>query len=181
MTPASVQAVTELLGAGSAILFGNRDGTLWTDLTQPVDGPPTLETTRYRRGGVGRLVAVQALDRTPFVFGIDLPESQVLAPVRSLAWKLVAVGAVILAIGRVAGWRSNSRLVHPLADLTVAAEAIAEGRTPPMREAVTRRDELGRLGDRSRSWRTTSAMRGRTSKVRSPSEPERWRRRRPRW
>ena len=143
-TLAARQAVTELM-AGGELLFGNADGTLWTDLAKPMEGPPSAAATRYQRHGTWYIFATRPIARTPFMLAAVFPEDLVLAPVNALAWEFALIGAVIIGIGLVVGWWANSRITKPITELTDEAEAIAFAGKSGSALATTGGDELRRL------------------------------------
>jgi len=143
----TAETVAVLMGEGGVMLFGNQDGSLWTDLATLVAGPSSLATSQYRRDGLDRIAAVHAIPATPFVFAVEFPKAQVLAPVHALLWRFVLIAALISGIGLLAGWTFSARIAKPLTEFTAAAEELAAGRAPVRRLAVEHRgDELGRLG-----------------------------------
>jgi len=144
-TPTTVQTVSDLMGEDGALLFGNGDGSLWTDLTKPVDGPPRPETTRYRKDGRDLIVATRAIGGTPYMFAAEFPEAAVLAPVRTLVRDFTVIGAVLVGLGLVAGWWTSARVTKPLTELTQAAEGITAGNQPGPAPVLVGGDELGRL------------------------------------
>jgi signal transduction histidine kinase len=129
-TPAAVQTVRNLLGEQGGLLFGNADGSLWTDLTREVEGPADPSTDRYRKNGREYLTASRAIAGTPYMFLVEFPLVSVLAPLRTLARDYAIIGGVLVLIGLAAGWWANSRITRPLTELTRAAETITAGHRP---------------------------------------------------
>jgi signal transduction histidine kinase len=149
-TPAAVQTVRSLLGEQGGLLFGNADGTLWTDLTREVVGPADPATDRYRKNGREYLIASRAIAGTPYMFIVEFPVTSVLAPLRSLARDYAIIGGVLVLIGLAAGWWANARVTRPLTELTRAAETITARHRPGAppngsEEPAPRGDELVRL------------------------------------
>jgi signal transduction histidine kinase len=142
---ASAQAFGDLLGSGAALLLGNRDGSVWTDLQNLIAGPRPPETSRYRRSDTVRLVETVPIADTPFLIAVEMPEPRVLAPIHSLARNFTLIGLLIVTLGVVLSWRVNSRITRPLTELTTAANAVASGADLPPRPMPTRRDEIGQL------------------------------------
>jgi signal transduction histidine kinase/ActR/RegA family two-component response regulator len=140
----SVKLISELMGSG-ALLFGNADGSLWTNFIRPIDGPPILSGT-YRKEGETFIVATQQIPGTPYMFAAEFPQRAVLAPVRKLVRAFTAIGLLIIALGLIAGWWSNERVTRPLTVLTQAAEAITATHRPGTASAPPPQgDELERL------------------------------------
>lgn len=135
-----------LIGRDAALVVGNRDGSLWSDLTKAVEHPPpSSRPTTYERDGRRWLSASGPLPNGPWVIGVEFPEDIVLAPVRALRWRLFWIGTVIVVLAVIITERLSRRLTVPLVRLTTAAEGIAAGRrTTPLIE-IDRSDEIGRL------------------------------------
>ncbi len=142
--------LSRLIGSDARILFGNRSGSLWTDMTRIVSGPvvdPAASgAQRYRHpDGDERIGALAAFGAAPWVVWVEFPRASVVASaqafLRGMALFLlaVAVGAVFLARRFVLG------VTAPLAEMTTAAEAMATGNYE-RRVATDRSDEIGRLG-----------------------------------
>jgi signal transduction histidine kinase len=144
-TPAGIRTVADLLGAQGELLFGNADGSLWTDITKPVEGPADSGATRYHRDDRTFVSGVYPIDDTPFQFAVGFPEDLVLAPVRGMLWTLISIGGAIILLGFVASWWANGRVTRPLTELATAAEAITTRYQPGQSSASASGDELGRL------------------------------------
>ena len=144
-TPAGVQLVSNLMGERGLMLFGNSDGTAWTDLSKSVEGPPSLATTRYRKSGQDMVVASRQVTGTPYTFAAEFPVDAVLAPVRTLTREFALIGITLVILGLIAGWWFNARLTRPLVELTEAAETITASNHPELAPAPSGGDELERL------------------------------------
>ncbi|MGH7693782.1 MAG: HAMP domain-containing protein, partial [Gemmatimonadaceae bacterium] len=145
-SPNALRQLFTLIGKDAQLVVGNRDGSLWSDLTKAVEHPaPSATPTTYERDGRRWLSATGPLASGPWLLGVEFPEDIVLAPVYALRWRLfwIGVGIVILAV--ILTERLSRRLTVPLLRLTTAAEGIAAGqRTTPLIE-LQRSDEIGRL------------------------------------
>jgi signal transduction histidine kinase/CheY-like chemotaxis protein len=140
---------------GATYLLGNRDGSLWTDLTRVVPAPPVAvsqivgrgtHVVRYARAGAPpRLAAVAAIPGAPWLGLVEMPAAGVLEPANRFLRRLVGIVLALFAVSLPLAWRWSHGLTRPLTQLTTAAEAIAAGDLD-RRVAVDRRDELGRLG-----------------------------------
>ena len=144
-TRATVETVSDLMGENGALLFGNQDGSLWTDLRRPVDGPPGQGVNRYRKEGRDFIVAISPLPGTPYLFAAEFPVAAVLAPARTLVRDFIAIGAVLVGLGLVVGGWASARVTKPLTELTQAAEAITAGNRPGAAAGRAGGDELVRL------------------------------------
>ena len=142
-SPASVQLINDLMGGNGALLFGNADGTLWTDFAKAVEGPPAGAGT-YRKAGENFIYATQPIAGTPYRFAAEFPEKAVLAPLGTLIRDFAIIGVIIVALGLIAGAWANARVTLPLTELTQRAEAITETHRPGSTPA-TEGDELYRL------------------------------------
>jgi signal transduction histidine kinase/ActR/RegA family two-component response regulator len=144
-TRVTVETVSDLMGEDGALLFGNQDGSLWTNLRRPVDGPPGQGVSRYRKEGRDFIVAISPLPGTPYLFAAEFPVAAVLAPARSLVRDFVAIGVVLVGFGLVAGGWASTRVTKPLTELTQAAEAITAGNRPGSASGLAGGDEMIRL------------------------------------
>jgi PAS domain S-box-containing protein len=143
--------LSRLIGSDARILFGNRSGNLWTDMTEVVPGPvvdpgvPGVQRYRHENGDerIGALAAFSAA--VPWVIWVEFPRSSVVADAQSFLRNMmllvaaVAAGAILLVRRVVTG------VTGPLAEMTTAAEAMAAGNYTA-RVATDREDEIGRLG-----------------------------------
>ena len=116
-SPTAVRVVSDLMGSDGALLLGNADGSLWTDLSKPVEGPPDLDATRYRKNGTDLIVATQRIPGTPWAFAAEYPVATVVAPLRSLIRDFTIIGALLVAA------RAHRGLVVQRADHPAAHRA----------------------------------------------------------
>lgn len=141
-----VERVVSLFGPGAALLIGNADGSVWTDLIRPIKRPPpSPKAQEYERDGQKRLGSTAVLDGTPWVIGAEFAEARVLEPVNALIQRFVIIAAIIIAVGALVGWLVSRSITLPLRDLTTAAEAISAGDMAAHPVVVGRDDEIGRL------------------------------------
>lgn len=149
--PAIRGQVARLLGSEARLLFGNADGSLWTDLLSVVPAP-TLPPDQvrglltYARPGEEEVLAsVVPIAGTPWSLALEFPTRAVMAPVNSFVRTMAGIAGLCLAVGLLLTWMLSRRLATPLAQLTRAADAIAAGDVS-RRAGLDRSDELGRLG-----------------------------------
>ena len=150
--PRIQEQVARIIGSDARLLFGNLDGSLWTDFNQTLSPPPmdpaeVRGLLTYQRPGREEVVAsATPLPGTPWIFAVEFPTRAVLAPARSFLRNMVLIAGFCLTIGLIAAWIMSRRLTEPLSRLTGAADAIARG-DHTRRAALSREDELGRLGE----------------------------------
>jgi two-component system, cell cycle sensor histidine kinase and response regulator CckA len=142
--------LNRLVGADARILFGNRRGDVWTDLTQVVDGPAIdLQTDGMRRyqadAGGDRIGALSGLSGTPWVVWVEFPRAAVVARAPTFLRRMATFG-LLVAVGALLLMRwFTVRVTRPLAAMTTAAEVMASG-DYSRRVAGEGRDEIGRMG-----------------------------------
>jgi signal transduction histidine kinase len=152
--------VTRIIGSGAHLLFGNLDGSLWTDFNRVVPAPPidpveVRGLLTYERPGHEEVLArAVPLAGTPWVFAVEFPTRAVAAPARSFLRTMALIAAFCLSVGLVAAWILSRQITAPLEQLTKAADAIAGG-DHTHRAGLERTDELGKLG---RSFDTMAAQ-----------------------
>lgn len=141
--------VTNLIGSNSRLLLGDSTGTVWTDFTNPVAGPPpatrlTNALMEYERADHQKVFAHQrAVPMTPWVVIAEVPQSLVLAPVNRFV-RRAGVLLLLLALGGAGvGWVISGRFTRPLRRMTETASAIARAHSST--EPLVDRDELQRL------------------------------------
>ncbi len=150
-TSPSTQLLAKVLGPDARLLLGNTSGNLWTDFTKPVSGPSTelIHTSsffEYRRDtGVDVFGYGIPVPGSSWIVVAELPSAPILSPVRRFTTRAIGLSVLLTLIGAVIGWLLSRRVTRPLQRMTDAAEAIAAGRSSD-RIALTRGDELGRLG-----------------------------------
>ncbi|MGH7523619.1 MAG: sensor histidine kinase [Gemmatimonadales bacterium] len=153
ISPEASQQQRKLLGAGTNLLLANADGGFWTDQHHRVPAPPVdlrhwSGTVVYTRTAAdGPVVAgVLPLSGTPWLFALEFPLREVMAPADRFLQNVIVIALVCVALGWLAAWWFARRLTTPLVQLTLAADEIAAGRhTGEM--AIRREDELGRLAN----------------------------------
>lgn len=143
--------VARILGSDARLLFGNNDGSLWTDLNTTVP-PPPLDPAQVRglltftRPGMEEVHASAVpLPGTPWVVTVEFPTRAVVAPAYAFLRTMAGIAAFCLTVGLIAAWIMSRRITTPLRRLTEAADAIASG-NHARRAGLARSDELGQLG-----------------------------------
>jgi signal transduction histidine kinase len=145
------EQITHLIGSDATLFLGNADGSQWTDLERPVAAPlPKRDTSRAiqlytRANGKRYLMSAASIPRTPWVVAVDFPFSGIMAPVDSFSQRIALIALVALGLALLAATAASRRITEPLSQLTVAADAIAQGDYSKT-VRIERSDELGRLG-----------------------------------
>jgi signal transduction histidine kinase len=151
IAPTGQQAIARIIGSEARLLFGNADGSLWTDFRGVVAAPPVDPSVmqgllRYTRPGQEAVIAsAQPVIGAPWTFAVEFPVRAVIAPVNAFLRTMAGIAAACLTLGLVLAWLLSRRLTAPLGQLTEAADAIAGG-DHTRRAGLAREDELGRLG-----------------------------------
>lgn len=145
-----VTLIQRLIGSGAALKFGNSAGDLWTDLSEPVDGPPAVppgattisfaDAARTRH--LGTTVEIAG---TPWHVWVEFSEASLMQPANTLLRRMLPWTAGLILLGAVAVGVLSARITAPLEHMADAADAIAAG-DYSRRVVVTGRDEIGRLG-----------------------------------
>ena len=142
----------QLIGEQALLLLGNRDGSIWTNLSVRVPGPPLpvdtlLHPAEYDRPGVGkRLGAAAAVAAAPWAVIIEFSSPVVFQPARLFLARESAI-ALILCVGALlVAWFASRQISSPLRQLALAADAMSTGDYTG-RVRITRGDEIGRLAE----------------------------------
>ncbi|WP_426671877.1 ATP-binding protein [Mucilaginibacter sp. McL0603] len=152
---ASPQAVAQfslLMGTGSKLYIGNKDGSIWTDMIRPAVGPPfkvnhILEPIEYTDHDNGlKFAQAQPIPQTSWVVAIEFSEQSMLSGVNSFMKWIFIFGALLTAIGILAAWIMSRNITRPLNQLTIAAKEISQGNySTAVSINVYSNDELGEL------------------------------------
>ena len=128
----NTRQIAALIGSDAEFLVGNAAGDVWSDLTVPRLGPPTRrlrskELFEYDLPGANsaRYVAyVAPIPETPWVLLVQFPQTTIIAPVNTFAWRIGVVGLALVALGALGAWGVSHRIAPPLKRLTVAVEQL---------------------------------------------------------
>ncbi len=148
--PQTRAAISRILGSQAAFYFGNRDGSLWTDLGRPA-GPPPMSivpgsaAVRYHRQDGDVMAAGGSVPGAPWQFTIEFPIGAILTPAHLFLNWLVLIALLSMTFGLAVAWYLSGRITEPLATLTSAAESMTRGNLSA-RANIGRDDELGALG-----------------------------------
>jgi signal transduction histidine kinase len=146
----TADTLNRLVGVGASVKIGNRDGSVWTDLSKVIAAPP-LERAQsggatYRTpDGEDRLGALADIAGTPWAVWVDFSLPEVLAPARAFLRRMIAISLLVVLLATGLVYVMSARITTPLSELTHASEAMADGGYSS-RVAIARSDEIGRLG-----------------------------------
>jgi hypothetical protein len=138
-------------GTATQVRLANQDGTVWTDLAVPIEGPPsTVEASpnlqSYESPVAGAVYAsAEPIPGTPWMVVLESSEAEVLAASHRLRLQLLTGGALAVALGMLIAIALSGSLTRPLERLTDSAEAVAAGDYTRLAGVRPRNDELGRL------------------------------------
>jgi two-component system, NtrC family, sensor histidine kinase HydH len=144
--PNALRQLSGLIGRDAALVVGNPDGSVWSDLEHPIEHQPPVEgPQRYRRDNRSWISVTTPIAQGPWVLGVEFPEDIVLARVHALRTRFILIGLVVVLLAAVVAERLSRRLTVPLVNLTSAAEAIAGGQRVTTLAPLDRSDEIGRM------------------------------------
>ncbi len=143
--------IRDVIGGQGRLYVHNAAGSTWVQFT----GEPSTAPLRHRelvdslglveRPELGTLLSVTAPVRgAPLLVTIEQPLAAILSRQTASLRVLGTLAILFAAIGAFLSWIATRRLVRPLAELTNAAESIANGEVA-WRVDVNRTDEIGRL------------------------------------
>jgi signal transduction histidine kinase len=149
-TPQALAQLSQLMGAKATLYFGNRDGTLWTDMLRPVAAPPSdpqniHQPVTYKRPGGSPVIAFSLpVAGSKWVILVELSRDLVLETANRFLYSMIAIGLILMISGMLIAWRISRNITRPLDRLIEATAAIAGGDySSPV--VIDRRDELGKL------------------------------------
>ncbi len=134
--PETERGLVGLTGQQAKILFRNGDGSLWLtlggkEITKPSNPRRVGEMLTWEHRATGEdgrvLLAESAVRGMPWVVAIEVPISSLTAAPQAMLRRFLLFSTFLLLVGAVAMWFIGRRVTVPLAQLTVASEAIAGG------------------------------------------------------
>ncbi len=150
-TPAITRTLRDVVGGQGSLYVHNASDPTWVSFT----GEPVAAPLRHRelidslglveRPGLGTLLSASAPVRgAPLLVTIEQPLAAILSRQTASLRVLGTLAFLFAAAGAFLSWIATRRIVRPLAELTNAAESIANGEVA-WRVDVDRTDEIGRL------------------------------------
>ncbi|MGC4038547.1 MAG: ATP-binding protein [Chitinophagaceae bacterium] len=149
-TPESVRQLSRLLGTNAQLYFGNRDGSLWTNVLETTDAPPVAiepgnSFFEYSRPGKNSVIAASAaVPGSEWIILVEFPKDILLTGAHLFLRRIIVVGLIVILSGCIIAWIISSRITIPLEKITLAAASIAEGHYNTS-VIISRGDELGKL------------------------------------
>lgn len=151
ITSAIIKQFSKLAGGGTRLYVGNEDGTLWTDLLQPVHYNLPLqdsgdEDTFIRKQAHNEkfIGAVKKIPATPWLTIVEFPYQSLLQTSNQFLHWLITAGVLISLLGMLAAWLLSRYLTQPLKTLISATNNLAEG-NGNFDLKIHGDDEVGRL------------------------------------
>ena len=147
--PSARGPIAQLIGSDALMLMGS-PGAAWMSETGPMEGPqldsgPAEDGFyRYHRTEGPVLAAAAAVANTPWMVAVEFPARVVTGPATRFLSATAPLGLVVLLLGLVLAWLVSRQVTRPLAELTLATEAMTSGDLAT-RVAVDAYDEVGRL------------------------------------
>jgi len=142
--------ITQLMGDDVNMLVGNSDGTLWTDMSKPVEQLALTKNCGQNlfaytaANGDEMIASVKPVPYSNWVVTIEIPLHKIVAAANSSLFWMVFAAVILLLVGVLVAWLVSGNMTRPLNNLTQAASLIAAGHYSPS-AAINRFDELGKL------------------------------------
>lgn len=155
----AVEQILQLMGTDARFFVGNSDGSVWTDLMQPLSLPPYGQGKKDRliqhtRSGKEVFASVHPVANSQWIVSVEFPKNKILQTANNYLYWLLIAGGLVLIAGIFFGWLTSRNISNPLVKLTEATSQIAAGNYSSQ-VSVDRFDELGKL---ARSFNTMSAQ-----------------------
>jgi signal transduction histidine kinase len=155
-TTKTIEQFSRLVGMSADFYIENTDGSLCSNLIQPIPNVPfkitgTKKTFEFIGADSNRMIAAaQLIPNTYWAFAIACSEHNILSVngVNSfLKWTIV-IGIILIAAGFFAAWYMSRTITKPLNQLMTAATDISVGKHPsPVPVDDLQTDEIGKLAD----------------------------------
>ena len=152
ITQATIDALSQLMGAKSAFYVGNDDGRFWTNGLRTFPSPPLnlkdpQQVISFQNAFGERVIgAAQQVPQTRWLVLITLSQPEVTRAAEQFLYRMAGIGVVLVVAGIFFAWLIGRSITQPLNKLTRAAEAIAKGNYD-LQLRIRRRDELGKLAN----------------------------------
>jgi PAS domain S-box-containing protein len=147
--PSARGPIAQLIGSDALMLMGSPDGAWMSEVgpAEPprLDGGPTQSGLyRYDRPEGPVLAAAAEAASTPWMVVVEFPARVVSGPAARFLSATAPIGLAVLLAGLVLAWLLSRQVTRPLAELTLATEAMTSG-DRATRVAIDADDEVGRL------------------------------------
>jgi signal transduction histidine kinase len=148
-TQKTLAQLSQLLGTKATLYFGNRDGSLWTDLLKPVTNTSPaakdLRKTVHYGGPDGKVIAYTLpIAGTRWVIMVELSEVLILETANRFLYGMLGIGIALVITGSLIAWLISRNVTRRLDRLITATTLIADG-DYSSQAPVDRQDEIGRL------------------------------------
>ncbi len=151
-TKKAIEQLTYLLGRNANILIGNKDSSVWTNLSAVInDSRLNAQRTEHSLEYISRrgdhvLAEENPIPGTPWICVVELSKDLILKDTGNFLKWVVIFGLLLLVIGFAFTWILSRNITRPLNTLSMAAAKIAEG-NHFSRIELNRTDELGFLAE----------------------------------
>ena len=141
--PGVEQTLRDLSGDSVSMYYRNLDGNFWATVSGLPVAPSPAAAPERAGSQSDLLFHEERIAGTPLVVWMDVPRATVLAQPRQAVRTLALISVVLVVGGVLASWLIGRRVARPLASMTRAAAALAEGdyaaRVPIKGESEVRR------------------------------------------
>ena len=150
-TSRSVTDLSKLMGSKAALYVGNDDGSLWTDMVQPVPAPPMPiqsihKIVHYDHAGGAVIAYMLPIPGSKWMVAVELSETLILEAAGRFLYWIIGIGVFLILTGSLIAWLISRNFTRPLDRLMRAAGSIEAGDYSARSDIDTdRRDELGKL------------------------------------
>lgn len=147
----SVADLSKLMGSRAALYVGNNDGSLWTDMAQPVPSPPIAmqnihKIVHYDRPGGEVIAYMMPIPGSKWMVAVELSQTLILEAAGRFLYWIIGIGALLILTGSLIAWLISRNFTRPLDRLMRAAGGIETGDYSALAAIdIDRRDELGKL------------------------------------
>ena len=145
----ALSQIKNLLGPGSNLYVGNRNGIVWSDLQRsvspiPFSQQPGNNITRYKKNNVPVFAHVRAVENSQWLVAVEILKTELLGAASQFLRWLILIGSLLLVLGVFVAWLLVQNITGPLSKLTIAVSGVAGGKYSTL-NYVNRYDELGKL------------------------------------
>ncbi|MBA2684219.1 MAG: HAMP domain-containing histidine kinase [Gemmatimonadaceae bacterium] len=148
----SQRGLREIMGPGVDLYLANAGNDLRTTTTGELSQQPAvLKAARgpvqYHDPATGDMLGAKSpIAAAPWIVEIAMPRATMLERPIAFLRRMSVVALITLLVGAFIAWAISRQVTKPLAELTEVTHALSTGNYA-RRVRITRRDELGQLGD----------------------------------